>query len=55
MPAAMTAVLAAELSFQINQPSVAGPPIGQAGMVDRRPMPADRTGRFDDMPNSQVL
>jgi hypothetical protein len=45
--AAMTASLAPQLRFQVNEPRVVGSPIHQTGMVDDRPMPADRAGRFD--------
>jgi hypothetical protein len=55
VPAPVTAVLAAQLPFQVNQPHVVRSSIGQPDMVDNRPMPANRTGSLNNMPNSQML
>jgi hypothetical protein len=55
MAAAATALEAPQLHFEIGQSHVIGPAIGQASMVERRPMPTSRTDSFDHMPTPQIL
>jgi hypothetical protein len=55
MAAAVTAALAAQSHFWVNEPRGVGPPINETGMINHGPMPADGAGRFDDMPPSPIL
>lgn len=53
MPAAATAATAAaaaKLCFEVGEAHRAGPAMGQAGMLNHRPVPAAPAFRFDDVP-----
>ena len=52
MPAAPAA---AQPRLEGGEPHRAGPAVGQAGMVDHRPMPAAPALRLDHMPGPQIL
>jgi hypothetical protein len=55
MSTALAAPLAMQLRFEIDEPHVIRLSVGKAGMVDHLPMPTLRTGRFDQMPDPQIL
>lgn len=50
MPAATAAAPAAQLHFEIGKPHRGGPAVGEAGVVDYRPVPAASACRFDNVP-----
>ena len=55
MPAAAAAAPAAQLHLKIGEPHRAGPTVGEADVVDHRPMPAAPAYRFDNVPGPQIL
>jgi hypothetical protein len=51
----MATLATPQLHFEIDEPHVARPAVGKAGMLDHGPVSAVPAGRFDHVPGPQIL